>query len=649
MYFRSGPTKPNPGFLPGAVSGARQDLDVAAEALARGAGDVAHWAGLTGWTPGKDVAASDAQNQTQRQEKYGTMPGYQTGEMVGNFAASIPAAEAAGPALGLIPGVARISNAVNALAKLNRGVDLATLPARTLVKGLAPGAAAGAVTSQRNPGSGALTGAVIGGSLGGLVGTIPLVGTLGRWMLSAPIRAVAEKTAPAGQRALNTVAKALFDRGVTPAQAAKEIATRGPNAMLADLPELRGLTKGVINQAGPGATFLRGALEDRAAGAEDRVTKAVKAATGGGDIYGTSNDLKAARTKAAAPLFASLNRIKPTQVELNQVSRFINAPEGQSALKSGLITMRRQSLAAGLKFDPKQYGLVISKGGKMSIAPGYPSMPLLHAIKEGFDDMVEKFRDPVTGKMDPSKEVGALDDVRSSYRRTLTGMYPRYQSALDAWSGPTRSDAVQMMGRRALRNDPEVTAKIVSGLSSNDKVFFLNGIARALLDKIGNNAESVPDARTIFGNTAIRAKIQAALGPGETFNQFAKEMQQELNIAASNRAYLANSATAENEAAKKSLASGAKGFMALITGNHLGALRHAIDAAGAASDEPYLSELAKVLGDTNQVNSLARLMKLSPTARIGVSSLAASRNALAASEHGVGPIVAGALQQPNGQ
>jgi hypothetical protein len=141
---------------------------------------------------------------------------------------------------------------------------------------------------------------------------------------------------------------------------------------------------------------------------------------------------------------------------------------------------------------------------------GTPNLRLMDAVKRGYDEIVEGFRDPTSGRPNLNQYGRAVNGVRAAYVKDLREMFPRYGSALDAWAGPSRAMDALGMGRRALSNDPEVTAKVIKGLPAADKEFFLTGVARALKDKIEGAADGADATRRIFGNKLIRDKIAAA-------------------------------------------------------------------------------------------------------------------------------------------
>lgn len=105
--------------------------------------------------------------------------------------------------------------------------------------------------------------------------------------------------------------------------------------------------------------------------------------------------------------------------------------------------------------------------------PAAPTMKALDAAKQGLDDMLEKYRDPTTGKLNLDSQGRAIEKLRQSYVSNLDTLNPDYSAARAAYAGPSQSLDAMNMGKRALSNDPEVTSKVVGNLSPGDKEFFL--------------------------------------------------------------------------------------------------------------------------------------------------------------------------------
>lgn len=157
---------------------------------------------------------------------------------------------------------------------------------------------------------------------------------------------------------------------------------------------------------------------------------------------------------------------------------------------------------------------------------------------------MEGYRDPTSGKLNLDRQGYAANQARAALVGELRGVSPTYAQALDAWAGPSQAMDAMSMGRRALSNDPEVTADAIGRMSDSQKDFFKVGVARALKDKVDATQEGADVTRRIFGNTLIRNKIAAAFGDPAAFDQFQTTMDQQAQFAKTRNAVLSGSRTA---------------------------------------------------------------------------------------------------------
>lgn len=169
--------------------------------------------------------------------------------------------------------------------------------------------------------------------------------------------------------------------------------------------------------------------------------------------------------------------------------------------------------------------------------------------------MLEKYRDPTTGKLNLDSKGRAINNLRASFVANLDTLNPDYAIARSAYAGPSQSLDAMNMGKRALLNDPEVNAKVVGNLSPGDKQFYLSGVTRALQDKIASAQDGADVTRRIFGNDLIRQKIAAAFDDPAAFSQFERQMQAEATFAQTRNQVLKGSQTARRLAGQADMAS----------------------------------------------------------------------------------------------
>jgi hypothetical protein len=465
---------------------------------------------------------------------------------------------------------------------------------------LAKGATYAANGAIQGAGFNAMTGAnPLSGAVAGAIGA-PVLAGAGHFIGGAA-QAAGDLLRSPENRAVAQTYRALLADGFTPQAAMARMQQMGQGATLADAAgqnTLR-LADSATVAGGPAAQTAREVLASRAENRAAQLAKAVSDATGQtGAVHDTVQGLIAQRSQEAAPLYAKVADIVPTADQLKPVMPFLESPRGQAALKDGIQILQDEALKAGQRFDPAQYGLSVGKDGSLAIAPDAKSFPLLQAAKEGFDDMVEGARDSVTGKLPNTKAMNALSGVRDSYRKALTDAFPEYKSALDAWAGPSAAIDAVNMGRNALKNDSEVTAKVISGLPDSQKEFYLQGVTRALMDQIETNPKAT--VSKILRNKLFQNRIRAAFNSDSAYNGFIKSIENQGTMQKTENMLNRGSPTAQRQVDQGnlmgSLATVGRSINDLGRGNIGNALWHAGHALNIGADmSPTGDALANIL------------------------------------------------------
>lgn len=143
--FRGAPISQGP--QKGLELGVMSDWDRASEALARGAGDIAHLAGDKTWMPGASLTAKDVAAEQAFKQEYMDQPGFSANQALGQIAGTLPTAAIGGEIPGTFGAISR------ALGAGGAGVETAQ-----------PG--------ERSAATGALTSAALGSSIGAAGGLV---------------------------------------------------------------------------------------------------------------------------------------------------------------------------------------------------------------------------------------------------------------------------------------------------------------------------------------------------------------------------------------------------------------------------------------------------------------------------------------------
>jgi hypothetical protein len=418
---------------------------------------------------------------------------------------------------------------------------LRSAPSRGAVAGATGGAAAGFGEGEgglSERADNALTGGAVGAGAGAALGAgINFAGRVGGRVMDVVGLRNPEVAAD------RQVLRALERDNVPVDELAGRVQGSGAPTMLADLGgrNTTNLAAVAANTPGRAMEAADAAIEARRMGRPDRLTAASDQAFGGGsggDVAATRATLAEQRAEAARPLYERAWRIQLTPDEYARVSNFVEDPVGQEAFRRGLRIAELEALRpGGSGFNPADFGVVRGANGEWVPAPGQtPNMRLMDAVKRGFDEIVEGYRDPTTGRLNLDQYGRAVDGARAAYRNELAGMFPPYRRALEAWSGPSQSmDAIQR-GQQAFRVNRDVTASAAERIAPGDRPFFELGAGRAVSDMVSDPQRAVGNARSLVENRQMQQRLETVLPDQARRQALIDELTREMRFAATDRA-----------------------------------------------------------------------------------------------------------------
>ena len=401
-----------------------------------------------------------------------------------------------------------------------------------------------------------LEGAALGGALGGTIGgSIPLIATGVSRVAGRATDALGLRNPQTGgdRQLLRAFERDAAGGGPNIEQVyGRTMSNVGQDArpeFLADMggENVRRLAAMATQTPGAARQIAQTAIEQRTAGQADRISDDVmRLLSPNSDWHGTVDALQKARAQASRPLYEQAmtrNAWSP------RVDDFINDPIAKQGLARGLQIQRLESVARGEPFNPQQLGVTLNDLGEPKLV-GRPNMRVLDMVKSGLDDILEGYRDGVTGRLNLDRTGKAIDEFRRSYVGVLDDLNPDYKAARQAWAGPSQAMDALTKGRNVFRPDDEITAKMVRDMSPADKEMFLAGVSRAIRDRVENSADGRNAVATFFNRPAFRDKLRAAFPSEDAFNRFAGLMQRETEMFRGQAQYgpRAGSPTARNMA-----------------------------------------------------------------------------------------------------
>lgn len=274
------------------------------------------------------------------------------------------------------------------------------------------------------------------------------------------------------------------------------------------------------------------AIEKKTVGAYERLIKSVRENISGVDnYYTTAEDLVNAGRSKAAPLYEKAYNFEIKQSP--KLNELLSRPAGREALK------KADKIAAN-------EGIDIS-GEKNTMVFDY--------IKRGFDDVLEKYRDKTTGKLVLDTNGRAINQLRAEYVDELKSLNPFYKQALEESSDYLRVKEVMEQGRKALKTDSEVTAKIFKNLPGNEKQAYKIGLGKAVRDELNKVREGANPFNRLLKSPEQQKRLQAVLSPKE-YMGFEKALRAEDRLFKFRNKVLGGSPTAGREELKSLIEAG---------------------------------------------------------------------------------------------
>lgn len=401
--------------------------------------------------------------------------------------------------------------------------------------------------------------------------------------------------------AANKLMQALSRDGLSMENIQHILAGLGPDAVVADAggANTQGLARAVAGIPGTGKDLAASTLAGRQEGQAGRVLQAVSDhLSPSTDTHGIIDSLIADRKAAAAPLYDkaySAPALNPDLIEHGgALDQMMSRPAMQKAAAGAL------NLAKEEGRDPASLGITVDAQGN-AMFEKVPSWQTLDYVKRGLDDVLGKYRDPTTGKLVLDNAGRSVNQTLHDFTDLVDKQNPAYAQARAAYAGPSQTIDAINMGSRFVRNDPEVTAKVMSAMSDQDKESFRIGVARELQDAIHKTPDGADVVKRIFNNQDKRNKLAAVFPSDQAFQDFSAAMQRESTLYKNSANILQGSRTAPMAAEMQDsginpghIFTGVKA----VSGNYAGAasdvLRGVVNKL-MPMPEDRASELAKLL------------------------------------------------------
>jgi len=316
----------------------------------------------------------------------------------------------------------------------------------------------------------------------------------------------------------------------------KALAESGDDVAIADVGGINAqrMARAAANVPGKSTQIADDFVANRMAGRAGRMEKAADNLAPN-RFYESLDELSAAQRGKAGPLYDEA--FAPVSDKAGKVfaqwddrlQQFLDDPIVQQGMNKGIRIQQLEALAEGRPFNFQEYAVKgFDDAGKV-IIEGTPNLRAMDAAKRGMDDILEGYRDPVTGKLNLDEMGRAINSVRKSLVAKLDDITTdsvtgrsAYKEARAAYAGPAAIKDATWMGRRFLRGDEEITRKTFANMTPAEQEAFQFGVRRELSKTIQSDTQSAPGK--FAGKKADLWTRLEAIFPPERFAAFKRDI-----------------------------------------------------------------------------------------------------------------------------
>jgi hypothetical protein len=378
------------------------------------------------------------------------------------------------------------------------------------------------------------------GTVGGMFGRqlFRTAGTPAARALGADIPA---KPGAADSMLFNAIDKA------GPANVAAQLAeARGLNLpmTLADTgKDLSSLAGAAVRRSPAAAQYAEGQLLPRARGQIDRFGQAVERDLGPiENIPQRSADLAEQAKTKAGPLYDQAYAQPGAGAIYPQIEPFLQRPSMQEALANATRLAKEEGR------DPTSLGFTLNAAGEPELTR-VPSWQTLDYVKRGGDDVIEKYRDGTTGKLNLDTQGNATNSTLRDFLKVVDTTNPAYAEARAAYAGPKQEAGYLQRGQNATAMDPNQLGVNIAGLNPERLGQMRLGFQSKLMDTANRVRYSSNPFDATLGTPAAEQRLASMYPDNPGVNRLLRQRDLESGMARTNNDILGNSKTAERSIA----------------------------------------------------------------------------------------------------
>lgn len=488
-----------------------------------------------------------------------------------DYAKAHPTADIVGSTIGGFAGPANL---------LLPGAGFARSTASGLASGLVAGAGEGKDTEDRVRSAG------VGGTIGGVLGgTLPFVGKAAKGLWKGLFQG---DEATASTELIKNIQRDI--PGQTPERAvdiAVDRAQSVPERTIADTGEsTRRFAGNVKMTPSQGSQELTEQLTSRQIGSPERVRAILGDVTGNRNAVTTVRELRKSAFDNSRPIYDEAFEYGP--VYNDRIKDMLDDPIAQEGLRRGITIEKRNARAEGRPFDIADYAVTDFDAAGDPIVGKVPNTRMLDTIKKGMDDILEKYRSDVTGRLNLDGEGRSIDNLRRNLLTEVDKINPKYAEARAAFGGEARSASAIQSGKSFMKGDLEDQELAFADLTPGDREFFLLGMFRYLQDQAnkGSGETSIAATQRYF-RPETQTRLRAFLGE-DMLNGLNRTMRDEQEMQRTFTRATGNSQTAERIADQRDVGDAGSFVADLMQGKPVAAVSRSVGRA--LSDKPGMTE-----------------------------------------------------------
>jgi hypothetical protein len=343
--------------------------------------------------------------------------------------------------------------------------------------------------------------------------------------------------------AVNRVARAFGDDAAAGYNYADEASRMLPEGMVLDLsgPNVRGQTEGIVSQPGPGSAQIVRALNERAAGAPDRI----RAATD--DALGSTAGRQAERQALLAERKAN---ISPLYERAAEHATPLDAREVVNLIDDAILTASGKKKEALQNIRGQLFNGEVLKSSASALHEVRSEIG--RGMRNEWSDVAGALK-PIQRKLDEQLDtIPGYAEARARYADSKA-IEEAQDAGSQVWSRNTRRDELEA----ALAGMSEAERRAYT-LAARDAAAENMDNAGRTLRQIGEEADSIRGAVSTFGTRAGEDKLRMLAQTPEAGDAVVRRIQGEAAMANRANEIVGNSRTAARTAAQKEFPSAAE-------------------------------------------------------------------------------------------